>query len=211
LRKLGRLDEALPLAEQNRADLMTWFGPKHEYTLAAAISLINVRLALGDLGTATVEMPRLLDGCAQLFGEDHPMTSAVLVNSACVLRALGDVSGARRRDEEASRALRRVLGVDHPYTLCAEHNLAVDLTLLGDKAGARTIATSVRHRSRIARGDAHPDTLACAVNLYLSNGRPSASNNELTTWETMLGPAHPLFRAAREGHWVECDIEPPPT
>ncbi|HEV8562921.1 MAG TPA: FxSxx-COOH system tetratricopeptide repeat protein [Actinophytocola sp.] len=181
LRKLGDAWDAAQLAEQNREDLNTWFGARHEHTLAAGISLVNARLAVRDLGTAAVEAPKLFGGCAELFGEEHPMTLAVAVNWASVLRALGDVHGAQRQDKEAAGKLRRVLGEEHPYTLCAEHNLAVDLAMLGQNDEATVEFRSVLGRSMRVRGDSHPDTLACAANV-----------------------------SGERKQWVECDIEPPP-
>jgi tetratricopeptide (TPR) repeat protein len=181
LRKLGEHEEALQLAERNRRELDVWFGPQHDYSLGAGISLVNARLAVRDLGTAAVEAPELFGGCAELFGEEHPMTLAVAVNWASVLRALGDVHGAQRRDEEAAGKLRRVLGEGHPYTLGAEHNLAVDLAMLGQNDEATVKFRSVLSRSTRVRGDRHPDTLACAANL-----------------------------SGERKQWDECDIEPPP-
>lgn len=209
LRKLGELTSARQLAVQNRRDLTTWFGPNHEYTLAAGISLVNARVAVGDLGTAAVEAPKLLSGCEELFGAEHPMTLAVLVNSASVLRVLGDLHGAHQRDRRATDELSRTLGAEHPYTLCANHNLAVDIALLGQDRAALAEATAVLARSQAARGDTHPDTLACAVNVSLADGKQD--DQALKAWEDAHGVTHSEVLAARAGHWIECDIEPPPT
>lgn len=218
LRRLGDHHAALRLAEENRRDLGVWFGVEHEYTLASGLSLVNARHAVGDLGTAMVEATHLVDGCERLFGARHPMTLAVLVDSAAVLRALGDLHGARRRDEKARAELADLLGVGHPYTLCASHNLAVDLALLGQDRQALDEAADVLARSAAVRGETHPDTLACGVNLALARqalrdepaGR-AAVDEALAAWEAALGAQHPQVLAARDGRWVQCDIEPPPT
>lgn len=210
LRKLGELPGALELAQQNLRDLTTWFGVRHEYTLAARISLVNAQLAIRDLlGVAAVEAPRLVADCADLFSPDHPMTLAVSVNSASVLRALGDHRGAHERDRLAMEKLRRVLGPAHPYTLCANQNLAADLAALGDDESALREARAVLSQSRTVRGESHPDTLACAINVGQARGTVDAA--ALRDFEDVLGAAHPQVVAARDGEWLTCDIEPPPT
>jgi tetratricopeptide (TPR) repeat protein len=208
LRKLGELASAFRLAEQNHRDLTTWFDPKHEYTLAAGISLLNVRLAMDDLGIAATQGTLLLGECADLFGPEHPMTLAVMVNAASASRALDDVHSALASDRRAVESLGRVLGAGHPYTLCAHHNMSVDLALLGRHDEALAAATTVLTRSAATRGDSHPDTLACAVNVGQAGGAPS--DQTLRAFEDALGRSHPLVVAARDGTWIACDIEPPP-
>lgn len=210
LRKLGDLPRALELAEQNLRDLTTWFGRRHEYTLAARISLLNAQLAIPDLlGVAAVEAPKLINDCEVLFGPYHPMTLAVVVNSASVLRALGDPRGAHQRDQQAMTELSKVLGPMHPYTLCANQNLSVDLAVLGEDVSALQEAENVAAQSRAIRGDEHPDTIACVINAGHAGRTIDAT--ALGAFEVALGPAHPQVAAARNGEWLTSDIEPPPT
>lgn len=217
LRKLGDTFAARALAVENHRDVAIWFGQQHEYTHAAAISLVNASLAVGDLGNATIQARSTLRGCEELFGPNHPMTLAMLVDSAAVQRALGDRQEAWRRDERAAAELRRQLGADHPYTLCADHNVAVDLALLGREGSAHDGFKSVLARSRQARGDQHPDTAICAVNLARARtnlgGQEAgqAMSSALAALESLLGPEHPYVLAAAGEEWIACDIEPPPT
>jgi tetratricopeptide (TPR) repeat protein len=217
-RKLGQTYDAVRLAWENHHDALLWFYADHEYTLAAALSLVNALLTAGDLGNATVRASATLEDCERVFGAGHPTTLAMLVNSAAVLRALGDVPEARRRDERALTELGDTLGENHPYTLSARHNFAVDLAMLGSEGRALDEFKAVREISVQERETTHPDHIACEINIALTRvaiGGPAAGQPNLadamTALEAALGAQHPAVAAAKGKQWVECDIEPPAT
>jgi tetratricopeptide (TPR) repeat protein len=226
LRKAGRLREAADVLTENLEQTTDRFGPYHEYTVAALVSLGNAQRQLGDVSGALTNITDAMARYREYFGEDHPLTLVGLVNEAVARRAAGEYQIAMDLDTAAHARLVEALGPDHPYTLCAGTSLATDHALLGDAAAARTLSEEMLERSRAVSGgphevrdDAeHPYLLARALNLsYDLRATGAVEEGEalyrdaLAGLTNSLGAAHPEVAAAEKGERLEGDIEAPPT
>ena len=94
LRGLQRSDEAEPLA---RRTLQIWeasFGPDHEWTAWALISLAETRLAQGDAGEAAGLAERAASVLQRVFGAEHPVLASTLTLQARARLALDEPDSA---------------------------------------------------------------------------------------------------------------------
>jgi tetratricopeptide (TPR) repeat protein len=216
-RKLGHHAEAQQRAYTNFTAYRTRFGPNHEHTLAAMMSLSNALREAFELDEALKIGNDALERYREHFSQ-HPFANVCEVNFAIVLRRLGRAEEARERNDRALERLSGTLGEAHPYTLCCAANLSNDLAALSDHAAATELSANTLTLSQEIRGPHHPYTLACANNhaIDLDRTGEGAKGQQLAA-ETLillsdrLGMKHPDVISARDGVRLECDIEPPPT
>ena len=218
LRKTGKYSEAAKLARSNLDQTSSQFGPTHEQTLAAMMTLSNALRQVNDFAQAgkVGEDALLLYGAN--LGVEHPFSLACAANLAIVLRAMGDLEEAYVLNSQTLATLARVVGLDHPYALCCASNMSNDLSKLERSAEARAVSEEVLERSRRVRVHNHPYTLACAANLAFdldaTGAKAEAAALRAQTIEDMrskLGVEHPETANVERGRRAECDSEVPST
>ena len=89
LRGLSRLDEAEPLARRTLEIWERHFGPDHEWTAWALISLSKIRLAQGDAAEAAGLAGRAAQILTLVFGPEHAEVGSTLKLQASALTASG--------------------------------------------------------------------------------------------------------------------------
>jgi tetratricopeptide (TPR) repeat protein len=218
LRKVGRYREAVQLSGEIAEQSRSHFGPRHEHSISAMMTLANALRVSGDLEEAEKTNDQAWQLYRENFGEEHPFTLACASNIAIIWRALDRVAEAVALDRVTSESLTRHVGRDHPYTLCALAGLSNDLSIAGDHEEARKVSQEVYDRSRRARYEDHPYTLACATNLALDLEATGAVTEAATLradtrrrLQHTLGREHPETINMERGRRAECDTEVPPT
>jgi hypothetical protein len=95
-------------------------------------------------------------------------------------------------------------------------NRASQLYDLGEYAAALATDADLHARMAVVLGREHPDTLACANNLSISQningdraGAAALTQETLAIAVRVLGENHPNCVAIRNGHRLNCDIDPP--
>ncbi len=224
LRKLGRLDEAAALADENTQRVHKRFGPNHEFSVVSSLTYANVLRQMGQLDSALEQVVSAQKRYEAHFGPQHPLTLIVLVNQAIILRARNELAEARRLDERCYQDLAEVLTPEHPYTVCAGVSLATDFALAGEHAEAARLSAQMLEKSLVAgghdaRGGAdHPYRLMRAANLALDlraigevGEADELKAKSLAGLRIVLGENHPEVRQVEQEQRSEGDIEPPPT
>jgi hypothetical protein len=218
MRRNGHHGVALKLARENHQAYLTVFGPAHEQTYAANLTLCNSLRVCNELDEAYERGEETYRAYQTSFSAGHPMTLVTMVDLAIVLRLRRDLDAAEQLNGAALDGLRNVgLHPDHPWILCALNNQANILAAKEQHEDARKISEEATDRSRRKRGEDHPHTLACAANfaqdLYATGkGMESTSlrRDTLARLRAKLGNDHPDTIAAGLEIRMDCDIEPPP-
>jgi hypothetical protein len=217
LRASGDLSASLELA----SDLLTRherrLGLGHPDTLATANALANAHRALGRMEEALTIATDVMSRYPGAFAPGHPYLHGCAGNLAVLRRLHGEAEAARSLNESALAGLTGRLGPDHDYALTIAVNLASDLAALGETHAARELGEDTLERARAALGAGHPVTLSCAANLALdlrADGEAQAADQlaseALAGLAEALGTDHPDTNAARLGHRVDVDFDPPP-
>ena len=120
----GRLDEAIPLYEQNLKDRTYILGPDHPDTLTLRNNLASAYQAAGRLNDAIALYEQTLEDRARILGPDHRDTLASRHNLAGAYQAAGRLNEALPLFEQTFTEQLRVLGPHHPHTLASRNNLA---------------------------------------------------------------------------------------
>jgi tetratricopeptide (TPR) repeat protein len=209
-------DYALELS-QNVFDRSRRLAPDRPDTLAAAISLINIRRVMGHPSEVLELAETTVTQYGAVYGPDHPYSLGCLANLALLRRLTGDLDEARRLNQMALDGLHARLGRDHDYSLTVAVNLATNLAVLGEKAEAQALSENSLIRLRALMGEDDALTLGCAVNL-VADLRASGCDDQaavllaetLSRYERALGLDHPDAIAAAEGRRIDFDFDPPP-
>ena len=170
----GRLDEAIPLYEQNLKDRTYILDPDHPDTLTLRNNLASAYQAAGRLNDAIALYEQTLEDRTRILGPHHPKTLTSRHNLAYAYQAAGRLNDAIALHEQNLKDCTRILGPHHPNALASRHNLASAYQDAGrlDEAIALHEQT-LEDRARILGPD-HPDTLASRNNLaeaYRAAGR----------------------------------------
>ena len=120
----GRLDEAIPLHEQNLEDRTRILGPHHPDTLTARNNLANAYHAAGRLNEAIPLHEQNLEDRTRILGPHHPDTLNTRNNLAGAYQAAGRLHEAIPLFEQTLEDRTRILGPHHPDTLTTRNNLA---------------------------------------------------------------------------------------
>jgi len=211
------LEDALALAADTHSRCNALFGPGTPDTLAAAISLTNIRRTMGRTDEALSLAESTVARYPHVYGPEHPYSHGCAGNLALMRRVAGDPAGARQLNEAALVGLDARLGRDHHYSLTVAMNLASDLHALGDAAGALRLNRDALTRLRSLLGESHPVTLGCAANMGadlraegLDEEADRLSGQTLGLYRETLGERHPDTMAALEGRRLDFDFDPPP-
>lgn len=84
---MGAHRESLPIARDNYRDTVARFGPDHEHSLSAAMTLANTLRVLGQPGEARGIATGTVERYRRVFGHEHALTLVAASNTALVLRA----------------------------------------------------------------------------------------------------------------------------
>lgn len=179
------------------------FGPQHESTLAALLTLATARRNAGDHDGAVRDAGEVLVARRQTLGAEHPDTLALATLVANWRFNLGD-AGAVDTLRELVPVMTRILGDEHRDTLWARHTLAVAEDAVEDPArrllrwvqlcGAETRVFGVRHEL----------TLSAAYGVAVARhdlGDPFGASSDALVVEGyrrgLLGLHHPDTLAAK--------------
>ncbi|WP_454921530.1 tetratricopeptide repeat protein [Actinomyces naeslundii] len=187
----GRLDEAIPLYEQNLEDRTRILGPHHPDTLTARNNLANAYHDAGRLNEAIPLHEQNLEDRTRILGPHYPDTLNSRNNLAGAYDDAGRLDDAIELFEQNLKDFENLLGPHHPHTLLSRNNLANAYQAAGRLNEAITLyEQTLEDRTRIL-GPRHPDTLISRDNLadaYRTAGRiedaeklfetPSDSENE---------------------------------
>ena len=187
----GRLDEAIPLYEQNLEDRTRILGPHHPDTLTARNNLANAYHDAGRLNEAITLHEQNLKDRTRILEPHHPDTLNSRNNLAGAYDDAGRLDDAIELFEQNLKDFENLLGPHHPHTLLSRNNLASAYQAAGRLNEAITLyEQTLEDRTRIL-GPHHPHTLTARNNLadaYRTAGRiedaeklfetPSDSENE---------------------------------
>ena len=123
-RDAGRLDDAIPLFEQNLEDRTRILGPDHPDTLTSRNNLANVYQAAGRLTEAIALYEQNLKDRTRILGPHHPHTLTSRNNLAYVYQDAGRLDDAIPLFEQTRTDFEDLLGPHHPVTLTLRNNLA---------------------------------------------------------------------------------------
>ena len=187
----GRLDEAIPLYEQNLEDRTRILGPHHPDTLTARNNLAYAYHDAGRLNEAIPLHEQNLEDRTRILGPHHPDTLTARNNLAGAYQAAGRLNEAIPLYQQNLKDRTRILSPHHPDTLNSRNNLANAYHDAGRLNEAIPLhEQTLEDRTRIL-GPHHPHTLISRDNLadaYRTAGRiedaeklfetPSDSENE---------------------------------
>ena len=123
-RAAGRLDEAIPLSQQNLKDSEDLLGPHHPHTLTSRSNLASVYYDAGRLDEAIPLFEQSLKDSTRILGSHHPHTLASRSNLAETYRAAGRLHQAITLHEQNLKDSEDLLAPHHPHTLTSRNNLA---------------------------------------------------------------------------------------
>ena len=170
----GRLNEAIPLYEQNLEDRTRILGPHHPDTLTARNNLANAYHDAGRLNEAIPLHEQNLEDRTRILGPHHPDTLNSRNNLAGAYLDAGRLNDAIELFEQNLKDFENLLGPHHPHTLLSRNNLANAYQTAGRLNEAITLyEQTLEDRTRIL-GPRHPDTLISRDNLadaYRTAGR----------------------------------------
>ncbi len=204
LRKLGRYDEALGIAEGALEDSQRLLGADDADTFSAAASLATLHLRLGRREEARELLTETLARARRVLGPRHAETLDIAGSLAIACARSGESERARALFEEVLEGRRAIFGERHRATLGALSNLAGH-HLAGERADlAEPLLRRVLELQRELLGPEHPDTLVAAHNLgdlLRDAGRLPEAAELLEPlherWARSLGDDHPdTLRAA---------------
>ena len=208
LDRLGRLDEAAALAEQNVAINIDWLGPSDRLSIAALDALANIHSRRGDIDRALeVNAAALADASS-----DDPMLSLQLEsNRVAYLLDAGQLRAALRLADDLLPRLVEDLGAGHTLTWTTALNKADALLAAGRPIDALSLARDLDRRIRARFGASH---LFSRVAGYLIGGSLSATGefeaaerllvDHHAALDAQLGRSHPLTLKAAgllAEHW----------
>ena len=170
----GRLDDAIPLFEQNLTDFTRVLGPRHPNTLISRNNLASVYQAAGRLDDAITLHEQTLEDRTRTLGPHHPNTLISRNNLAYAYQAAGRLDDAITLHEQTLEDRTRILGPNHPDTLISRNNLAYAYRDAGRLDEAIALYEQTLEDSTRILGPHHPHTLASRNNLagaYRAAGR----------------------------------------
>ncbi|MBM2615739.1 tetratricopeptide repeat protein [Actinoplanes sp. LDG1-06] len=205
LRDLGERERARRLDEEvyRSLEASPYFGPEHEHTLAAAMSVaVDLRVA-GKYREALAIDELNVARHREVFGDEDEQTLRARSNSAVNQRILGDFAGALAVDEELVDGWRQTVGEDDPRYIFSVVNLALDLNGRGRYAEALESLNRVFTRYRQQLGSGHVLVLGASRALSVAL-RKTGQYNSALPWaeenflecESRLGPNHERTLAA---------------
>lgn len=198
LLKVGRLNDALPKAEEAVLLAEKHLGPEHPDTAAALDGLGRVHLGKGSFAAAEPLLVRALAIREKTPGPEHPDTGFSLLHLGWVYQEKGDLARAEPLFTRALAVMEKTHGLDHKDVATVLNNLAWVSYLKADLVRSETLnlrALAIREKMS---GPEHEDTAQSLNALGLvSQARGEYARAEpffvraLNIREKALGPENP--------------------
>jgi tetratricopeptide (TPR) repeat protein len=189
-------------------------GDQNPDTLAATVSMSNIRWVMGDLSQALELATTAAEIYPSVYGTDHPYNYGCMGNLALLRRLAGDPAEARRLNEAALAGLEERLTRDHLFTLTVAANLASDFAAMNNFGQARALGEESVTRLTRMLGEDHWFTLGCASNLALDLRAVGAYGEaDALSARTQIGyqrTMNPEYVLAAAGTRLHFDFDPPP-
>jgi len=192
---LGRLDDALKMADDTLARQRAKLGPHHPDTLRTAESLAYIHYRLGRYPDALKLVEEALALRKAEHGLNHPETLASMTSLAHIYYEIGRDADAVKLTEETLALRKARLGPDHPDTLDSLSNLASGHLRLGRPAEALKLYEDTLPRVKSKLGHDHPHTLKNMHNLAYSYAAVGRHADAVKLYEETLELAKPKFGA----------------
>ena len=186
-RDAGRLDDAIPLFEQNLEDRTRILGPDHPDTLTSRNNLANAYQAAGRLTDAIPLFEQNLDDRTRILGPHHPHTLTSRNNLANAYQAAGRLDDAIPLFEQNLDDRTRILGPHHPHTLTSRNNLAYVYQDAGRLDDAIPLFEQTRTDFEDLLGPHHPVTLTLRNNLASAYRAAGRTEEAAALFETPSG------------------------
>jgi tetratricopeptide (TPR) repeat protein len=162
-RTLGKIGEAVALAEETVNSYPLIYGEAHPYNYGCHGNLALMRRVSGDPAQARELNEMALDGLRQRLGFDHLYPLTIATNLASDLAALNETAKARELGEDTLERLRPLMGNAHPLTMGCAANLVVDLRAEGADEQAEQLYQETMRRYDDTLGLDHPDAVNAAA------------------------------------------------
>jgi serine/threonine protein kinase/tetratricopeptide (TPR) repeat protein len=162
---VGKLDRALPLAEEAFKQQKDTLGPKHIETLISMLRLADAYAKAGKVDQALRLAEESFELRKATLGPNHIRTLAAMSHLAAMYRDAGRLDRAVPLAEEVFRLRKALLGPEDYYTLVAMNNLAETYGLAGKLDQALALGEEALELRKAALGPEHADTLRTMSNL----------------------------------------------
>ncbi len=212
----GKLDEALPQAQEAVQIALEHLGAEHSFTTVAQNLQGDIFRMSGNFAEARLAYEHAVRGAITSLGAGHPDTLVYMNNLGATDEAEGALRSAERNYRRVYNTARKVLGENSFVTLTYINNLGLLLHKRGQSKKAITILDAVYRRKVKLLGPEHFDTLAVLLNLARVLG---ATGKKKSTLQLMargyalsaatLGEKHPLHIAFREELAQRTDLNDP--
>ena len=186
-RDAGRLDDAIPLFEQNLEDRTRILGPDHPDTLTSRNNLANAYQAAGRLTDAIPLFEQNLDDRTRILGPHHPHTLTSRNNLANAYQLAGRLYNAITLHKQTLEDRTRILGPHHPHTLTSRNNLAYVYQDAGRLDDAIPLFEQTRTDFEDLLGPHHPVTLTLRNNLASAYRAAGRTEEAAALFETPSG------------------------
>jgi len=173
-RDAGKLDLALPLAEETLRLSEAKLGPDHPNTLSSMNNLASEYQAARKLDLALPLYEETLKREKAKLGPDHPDTLTCMNNLASAYQAAGKLDLALPLYEETLKLAKARLGPDHPGTLHIMNDLGSAYWSAKRLDKSIPLFEEALRRQEAMHRRQHPDTIVNAANLgvnYMDAGR----------------------------------------
>ncbi len=198
LYRIGRPDEAMPLAERELEIREKEEGIEHPNVASVLGSLALIHQTKGNYERAELLFQRALNIFEKTMGKEHPKVASTLSNLAILYRNKGELAKVEPLFQRALAIGENVLGPEHPNVADYLNNLASLSYEKGHYAGAELLhqrALEIREKSL---GSEHPAVAASFGGLAMLHSErgnlekaEQEFQNALTIFEKALGPEHP--------------------
>jgi len=198
LRRAGKYDEALPLAERALETRERLLGAEHRDVAAAITRLASIYTRKGEYVKAEPLYRRALDIREKALGKDHPDAAESLDNLATLYSYQGKYVEAEPLNRRALDIYEKALGKDHPDTATSLNNLALLYERQGKYEEAEPLYKRVLDIYEKTLGKDHSSTaigLNNLAHLYHSLGKYEEAEplykRALDIKEKAVGKDHP--------------------
>ncbi len=165
LADMGRMDEAIDLAEQNLARAEALEGASSSKVVGLTSTLGYAYARAGQIENALTQFQAALEGVRTTAPDDTHALTRHMTNVAAALGALGRFEEALEIDRELIGKLQQTFGRRHVHTLRAMGNMANNLRRAGQLDDARKLLEESSQVAAETLGPQHPITLRAELNL----------------------------------------------
>jgi tetratricopeptide (TPR) repeat protein len=176
LLEIGRVVEALEVAEEVMKARIKLFGPTHEDSLWAMAIVSDIQCHLGTWEEAEKLSVQVIEARKIKLGADHPHTLISMGSLASTYRGQGRWEEAEKLEVQVMEAHKIKLGADHPDTLTSMGNLAYTWQHMGDFVEAMALLRECIRYREVRLGLNHPSTQSSIATLSAWEGKREAND-----------------------------------